>query len=336
VPPPSGLGSHCEKEIQRLREHGPVDFVYDIYHPLSEEKKREKEEKTNREIDRLTAVKKFGYDWYAKYLEKVMLDEELASLPQWVKPLVKLMKERKEMDEKRRPESMSSPKYVDYVLKELDEKLDQKMKKFFKKYPEAEAAYLEDDSRYWSARYAAQDGGEGPSNVQVVEVGGSGDGGPNNVQVDQVVGSGDGGPSNVEVDEVGGSGDDVSIEKLMSIAKVKTPAKLKELICKVAEYQKGQKKALEVEKKLKAENEKKRKLVSEVEKIDENIVEIEKEQTRIVDNITTKRRKFIDKRGYGQVEAISTARPMSKSAKKRLNKKNSNSVACALTFETPK
>ena len=198
------------------------------------------------------------------------------------------------------------------------------------------AVYLEDSYIYWSAKYASQDGGEGPSNVQVVEVGGSGDDGPSNVQVVEVGGSGDEGASNVQHVEVCGSGDDVSIEKLMSIAKAKTPAKRKELIIKVTEYQNGQKKALAVEKRLKAENEKKRKLVSEVKKIDENIVELEKEQTKIVDKNTAKRGKFIDKRGYGQVEADSTIRPMSKSAKKRLNKKNTNSVACTLTYETPK
>jgi hypothetical protein len=63
-------------------------------------------------------------------------------------------------------------------------------------------------------------------------------------------------------------------------------------------------------------------LESEVGKIHENIVETEKEQTKInVNNITTKRWKFIDKRGYGQVEAASTARPISKWAKRRLNNK---------------
>jgi hypothetical protein len=67
------------------------------------------------------------------------------------------------------------------------------------------------------------------------------------VQVVEVGGSDDKGPSNVQVVEVGGSGDDVSIEELMSIAKVKTPAKLKELIITVAEYQKSQKNALAVE-----------------------------------------------------------------------------------------
>ena len=36
------------------------------------------------------------------------------------------------MDEDRKPEYMSSPKYANPVLKELDEKLDKKMNKFFK------------------------------------------------------------------------------------------------------------------------------------------------------------------------------------------------------------
>ena len=78
-------------------------------------------------------MKKFGYDWYTNYLEKEKIEEELASMPPWVKPLVKLMKERKKMDEDRRPEYTSPLKYVDPALKELDENLDQKMNKFFKK-----------------------------------------------------------------------------------------------------------------------------------------------------------------------------------------------------------
>ena len=121
----------------------------------------------------------------------------------------------------------------------------------------------------------------------------------------------------------------------MSIAKVKTPEKFKKFIITMAEYQKGQKKALAVEKRLRAENEKKRKLVSEVVKIYENIVEIEYKQNKTFDNIIAKRWKCIDRRGYGQVEAASTARPISKWAQRRLNKKKSNSVAQVLTCETP-
>ncbi len=75
---------------------------------------------------------------------------------------------------------------------------------------------------------------------------------------------------------------------------------------------------------------------SEVGLIDETIVEIEKQQTDIVDDITAKRWKFIDKRGSGQVELTSTSRPISKWARKMLNKKSANSVAQAVNYETPK
>jgi len=103
-----------------------------------------------------------------------------------------------------------------------------------------------------------------------------------------------------------------------------------ELMKKFQEYQHGQAIALQKEVVIEEARTRKRRLDLESRKVGEEIRTYEEEQADIVNNTILQRNTFLDKEGFGDVEAANTERKLSRHTKRRIAK--NNSTAKALTY----